>query len=82
VDISEMVKKLTNQDGYKLVLDWFIAKNGGRRHGSKKIMAAALGISRQSADNYETSGIPPKYIRQIRKITGLTAAQIRPEEFQ
>lgn len=71
----------TNRDGFKLVLAWFVDQNGGRQYGAKKRMADALGVSRQSVDNYEDSGVPAKFVRKLSEITGLTAQQIAPEFF-
>lgn len=71
------MKKLTNRDGYNLVLSHFYVD--GKRHGAKSNMAKALGESRAVVDAWERNGIPTKYIPKLRELTGLKGRQMLPE---
>jgi len=71
------MKKLTNRDGYNLVLSHFVVD--GKPHGAKSRMAEALGVSRAVADSWQRNGIPPKYIPKLKQLTGLTGRQMQPE---
>lgn len=75
------MKPKTNRDGFQLVLAHFIRQNGGRTYRAKKLMADALGVSRQSVDNYEDTGIPSKYLKKVRELTGLKPEEILPESY-
>lgn len=75
------MKPKTNRDGFQLVLAHFVRKNGGRVYGAKKLMGDALGVSRKSVDNYEDTGIPSKYLKKVRELTGLKPEEILPESY-
>jgi hypothetical protein len=73
----DKMKKATNLDGYNLVLSHFMVD--GKTHGAKSRMAEALGVTRSVADAWARNGIPPKYIPELKRITGLTGRQMQPE---
>jgi hypothetical protein len=72
-----MMKKVTNRDGYNLVLSHFYVN--GSRHGAKAAMAKALGVTRAAVDVWETAGIPIKHIPVLKQLTGLKGRDILPE---
>lgn len=75
-----MAKKLTNRDGYEALLAHFHVE--GRRHGAKTMLAKALGLSsRAVVDRWQNYGIPHKYMRALRDLTGMRPEQIWPEDF-
>lgn len=69
--------------GYDLVIakvrDMHEARTG-KRHGAIAWLAGKLGITRQTIDNWsDRNGFPPHYVPKVAKITGLSAAVIRPK---
>ena len=64
------MSKKTNRDGFDLVVQHF---------GSNAEMARALGVTRAIISVWGISGIPLKYIPQLKKMTGLRGSEILPE---
>lgn len=74
--MNKSKKPKTNKEAYEFLLGLY-----GKRHGAKTKLANDLGVSRQSVDNYEDSGIPPKHWPKLRELHGLTPDWISPELF-
>lgn len=72
--------KQKNAEAYEVVLRHFYVN--GNRHGAKNAMAKALGLSsRAVTDRWQRYGIPHKYMRPLRKLTGMRPEEIWPEDF-
>lgn len=70
----------TNRAGYEAVLAHF--QLDGRRHGSKQRLATALNLtSRAVVDRWQRYGIPMKYAPVLKKLTGMDAPEIWPENY-
>lgn len=65
-----MSKRLTNRDGFDLVVSKF---------GSLAEMARALGVTRAVVSVWAKKGIPQKYIPELKRLTGLRGRDILPE---
>ena len=74
--MTKRQKPKDNREAYEMILALY-----GKRHGAKTKLANDLGVSRQSVDNYEDSGIPPKHWPKLKQIHGLTPDWICPEYF-
>lgn len=68
VDI--MSKRLTNRDGFDLVVSKF---------DSLADMARALGVTRAVVSVWSKKGVPHKYIPELKRLTGLRGRDILPE---
>lgn len=66
----------TDGEAYELVLSFFYVN--GKRHGSKTRLGNALGCTRATVDAWEKNGLPIKYIRELKKLTGLPGKYIYP----
>lgn len=66
--------------GYDAVIAAVRKKLDDPHASPQRWLADKLGITRQTTHRWrDNGGIPPKYVNEISRLTGLTEDQIRPE---
>lgn len=67
--------------GYEAVISAVRTKLRNPRVSPQTWLAEKLGVTRQAVHHWaDNDGIPPKYVDKVKRLTGLTREQIRPQD--
>lgn len=67
--------------GYDAVIAVVRSKLADPHASPQTWLAAKLAVTRQAVHHWrDNDGIPPKYVDKVKRLTGLTREQIRPQD--